>query len=89
MTSGKTTTENIHIGSLIQKRLKEDGRTATWLAGKIACTRPHLYKIFKKSDIDCALLLRISKALDFDFFQYYSTIVAAHISGRTGGVKPS
>ena len=69
----KKTTERIHIG--------------TWLADEISCTRPHLYKIFAKANLDCELLMRISIALDFDFFQYYSAVVTAHINKRAGGEK--
>ena len=87
MATKKKTIERIHIGSLIRKQLKQDGRKVTWLAEKISCTRPHLYKIFRKTNIDCELLTRISIALDFDFFQYYSAIVSAHIKERTGGEK--
>jgi hypothetical protein len=83
----KKTTERIHIGSLIWERLKRDGRKATWLADEISCTRPHLYKIFAKANLDCELLMRISIALDFDFFQYYSAVVTAHINKRAGGEK--
>ena len=83
----KKTTERIHIGSLIWERLKQDGRKVTWLADEISCTRPHLYKIFAKANVDCELLMRISIALDFDFFQYYSAVVTAHINKRAGGEK--
>lgn len=83
----KKTTERIHIGSLIQKQLKQDGRKATWFADEISCTRPNLYKIFGKAHLDCELLMRISIALDFDFFKYYSDIVSAHIRERAGGEK--
>ena len=83
----KKTTERIHIGSLILKQLKQDGRKATWFADEISCTRPNLYKIFGKAHLDCELLMRISIALDFDFFKYYSDIVSAHIRERAGGEK--
>ena len=83
----KKTSERIHIGSLIRERLKQDGRKVTWLADEISCTRPHLYKIFAKANVDCELLMRISIALDFDFFQYYSAVVTAHINKRAGGEK--
>ena len=67
-------TEKIHIGKLIRSKLKENGRSASWLAGKISCERANIYKIFKKESIDAELLLCISLALETDFFRYYSEI---------------
>ena len=43
-------------------------RTPSWLARKINCDRTNIYKIFQRPSIDTALLSRISKALDHDFF---------------------
>lgn len=57
------------IGSLIRDRLKENGRTVTWFASQVFCTRTHAYKIFEKTNIDTELLMRISRVLDHDFFK--------------------
>lgn len=72
----KTFSSAIHIGQFIQEQLKHDGLSVTWLAQQISCTRNHMYKVFQKQNIDCELLLRISKAMRFDFFKYYSSEVA-------------
>lgn len=37
----------IHIGSLIEKKLREQGRTVTWFAAALHCDRTNVYKIFK------------------------------------------
>ena len=66
--------DEIHIGSLIKNKLKEDGRSASWLAKKINCERTNVYKIFKKPSIDTSLLLKITLALKTNFFVYYSEI---------------
>ena len=63
--------QNIHIGHLIQEKLKEQGRTASWLAEQIPCTRTHVYKIFSTPHINTELLQRISCILDYNFFSYY------------------
>lgn len=60
--------ENLHIGHFIRNKLQEQGRTVTWLARQIPCTRNHIYKIFQKPTIDTALLLRISCVMDYNFF---------------------
>ena len=74
----KKCSETIHIGNLIEQRLKQEKHTAAWLARQIPCTYNHIYKVFRKQSIDTKLLLRISKVLRFDFFQYYSSEIAAN-----------
>ena len=74
----------IHIGRLIQEQLKTDQRSVSWLAKQIPCTRNHLYKIFRKPSIDCVLLLRISQAMQFNFFRYYAAEVAKGMQERLG-----
>ena len=66
--------DEIHIGNLIHNKLKEDGRSAAWLAKKIHCERTNIYKIFKKSSIDTAMLLKINLALKTNFFAHYAEI---------------
>ena len=66
------TTENIHIGELIKQVLEEQGRTITWLAKQIGCSRENLYKIFRRSWIHTDMLQKISLALGYDFFNIYT-----------------
>ena len=58
----------MYIGQHIKEVMRQQGVTATQLAKDICCTRPHIHKIFRKDNIDIALLLRISIALHHDFF---------------------
>lgn len=58
----------MHIGKKIKEKLKEDGHSVAWFASQICCTRTHAYKIFNKENIDIELLRRISRVLDYDFF---------------------
>lgn len=60
------------IGQLIKARLMERGMTVSHLARLLSCERSNLYRLFEKDSIDTRLLLRISRALDYDFFQLYS-----------------
>ncbi len=64
--------DEIHIGKAIHEKIKEQGRKMTWLAGQLNCDRTNIYKILKKPHLDSELLLRISKILDHDFFNFYS-----------------
>lgn len=61
----------IHIGQLIEQQIHEQERSATWLAKKLYCDRTNVYSIFKRKSLDTELLLRISRILNFNFFDYY------------------
>ena len=65
----------LHIGQHISRTLREQGRTVTWFARQLCCTRPNVYKIFAKENIDVSLLWRISCILGHDFFQDLSQSV--------------
>lgn len=62
----------VHIGNEIRRVLHEDGRSVTWFADKIHCSRTHVYKIFAKDNIDVQLLDRISRALGYNFYEFLS-----------------
>jgi len=68
----------LHIGKAIFKTMKAQRRTATWLANEICVTRTHIYKIFEKENLDILLLIRISKALNHDFFADISNDISTH-----------
>jgi DNA-binding phage protein len=76
--------ENIHIGHLIQTQLKADKRSVGWLAREIGCTRNHVYKIFNRPSLDSDLILRISKAMNYNFFQYYTAAFLENLKSRIG-----
>ena len=64
-----TEINDIHIGKRIKAKLKEQGRTSVWLAAQIPCSPNHLYKVYAKPSINTDLLKRISKILDYNFFE--------------------
>lgn len=65
--------EPVFIGKIIEEELRRQERTVTWLSRKIHCDRRNVYDIFSRAFIDTNLLWRISKALDINFFEYYSS----------------
>ena len=67
--------EQIHIGSIIRCELRKQNRSNRWLAEQIGVIPRTINKIFLKQDIDTAQLFRISKAMQIDFFAYYSSIL--------------
>ena len=74
----------IHAGQLIERTLHEQGRTVTWFASQLCCTRPNVYKIFRKENIDIHLLWRISCILNHDFFHDLSDSIS---TGSSSGVS--
>lgn len=64
-----------HIGELIRLELKRQGRTNIWLAQQLSCNPRTISKIFHKQFIDTYQLLRISQALQCDFFKVYSELI--------------
>ena len=62
----------IHAGQLIENTLHKQGKTVTWFANQLCCTRTNVYKIFRKENIDVYLLWRASCILEYDLFQEFS-----------------
>lgn len=61
--------EPFHLGNCVKNELVRQGRTITWLACEVHCTRENLYKIFRKPWMNTDMLFKISKALEHDFFK--------------------
>lgn len=64
--------QKIHIGKEIQKVMKSRGIRVSWLAKQIGNNRNNIYNIWKQQDINTNILMRISNALNYDFFALYS-----------------
>ncbi len=62
---------DINIGKSIEEELRCQHRTVVWLADRLNCNRTNIYKIFNRKSIDTDLLLRISIALNRNFFAQY------------------
>lgn len=73
------TTEDVHIGRLIQQTLKKQGRSPSWLAEQINCNRDNIYKIYQRPHINTELLMHISIVLKVDFFEYYEEMYKKQI----------
>lgn len=62
----------IHVGSIIKETLKKKGKSVTWFANEMCCTRTNVYKIFRKKSIDTDIIWRASQVLEYDFFAVMS-----------------
>lgn len=63
--------EPIHIGHIIQEKLRAQGRTVAWLARQLGTSRMACYRIFHSYSIDTNLLFRISELLERNLFAVY------------------
>ncbi len=63
---------NINIGMAIREELKRQERSVAWFARKLGTSRMACYRIFESYSIDTYMLLKISRALNHDFFALYS-----------------
>ena len=62
----------VHIGSIIRGELRKQNKSNRWLAEQIGVVPRTVNKIFLKEYLDTYLLLKISRAMNVDFFAYYS-----------------
>lgn len=62
----------IHMGHIVEARVRSHGVSVGWLARQISCTRNNIYGIFSRASLDSDLLFRLSAALDYDFFAVLS-----------------
>lgn len=62
----------------------DNKHSVQWLAERINCNRRNIYDIFQRPSIDTELLMRISKALDHDFFADISRLVKEEESSQPG-----
>ena len=77
-------TKDFHMGKLIKAELTRQGRSITWLASQVDCSRENLYKVFRHKWIYTDLLFQICEALDYDFFQVCSERFQAKKRERNG-----
>ncbi len=63
-----------HIGNLIAAKMKELHISPTELARRLQMKRINSYNILKRKSIQTNLLQRISKAINYDFFQHFTLV---------------
>ncbi|SFN37897.1 Helix-turn-helix domain of resolvase [Chryseobacterium oleae] len=64
--------KNIHIGSLIEKRVQESGIDMTRICNFFKCNETSIRKVYSSKSIDSDLLLKWCKLLEYDFFRMYT-----------------
>lgn len=67
---------SVNIGSKIKSVVAKKGLPVSEFARRINKSRENIYNIFKRKTIDTELLVKISKVLEHDFFQYYTSLTS-------------
>jgi hypothetical protein len=62
-----------HIGSIIKNHCRQQFITNPQLAQLLNCKKDAIYKLYLRPNISADTLLKVSKALNHDFFQYYQS----------------
>lgn len=75
------------IGEKIKAVVKGQGRSVSWLAEQLNCHRVNIYDIYERQNIDTELLLRISVALDYNFFADYTERFHEKVNNKNKDVK--
>lgn len=61
----------VHIGNKIKDVLAKKRISIKEFADKIGITRQYAYHLLEKDDMNLSQLVKISKTLEHDFFQYF------------------
>ena len=64
--------KDIHIGKFIEMKVTECGMQISHICNYFNLEEDDLQKMFSSSYIDCAVLLKWSKLLNYDFFRLYT-----------------
>ncbi len=64
--------KEIHIGELIQTRISELNIEMTRISKFFKCSEQEIIEMIKCRSLDCELLLKWSKLLQYDFFRLYT-----------------
>ncbi len=75
--------KDIHIGSIIRRKLEESQLTIAEFAKRINKTRPTAYDIFNRKSIDIDLLIKISEVLEYNF------LLEVYLKEQGGGGEKS
>ncbi len=62
---------SFHIGKLINDQLKKVGMTKSEFARRVASSPQSIHYILKRKSIDTDMLQKISRTLNYDFFQHF------------------
>lgn len=76
---------DIDIGAIIKKVSRDKNVGPTELGTRIETSKQNIYGIFQRKSMDSALLMKLSIALDYDFFKFYVEELAKYWDEKAPG----
>ncbi|MGK6344431.1 transposase [Chryseobacterium sp. DT-3] len=64
--------KHIHIGNLIKQKVEESQIDQDRICKFLRCNETEVQKMYNAQNLDCDIVLRWSKLLEYDFFRIYS-----------------
>ncbi|KPH13835.1 hypothetical protein [Chryseobacterium sp. ERMR1:04] len=64
--------KNINVGNLIRQRVIESEMDISRLCNFFSCTEEEIEEMYESASLECSVLLKWSKLLEYDFFRIYS-----------------
>ena len=64
--------KHVHVGQAIDKRRNELGLSKSELGRKIGVPQQHINRILERETMETSRLIKVSEALDFNFFPFLS-----------------
>lgn len=62
---------------MIRQRMEQRGTSVKWFARQLCCERTNVYSIYRRRSIDTALLVKISRILEYDFLAEIARLTLA------------
>ncbi len=79
--------KNIHIGRLIELRMQECGIDTGRAAAFLKVSEDEVGQMYTRKSLDCDVLLRWCKLLEYDFFRIYSQHLILYAPQYVGNGK--
>ncbi|AZA78123.1 transposase [Chryseobacterium sp. G0186] len=82
--------KNIHIGQMIKNEVVESGIEISRICKFMNCSEDEVNEMYTLKSVDCEIILRWSKLLEYDFFRIYTQhliLYAPVLTKKQSGVK--
>lgn len=68
----------VHKGEIIEKAVRGSGISITELGKRIGKSRRHIYNIFNSTSVNWEMILKIGKAIHYDFTKDFKDLEKLH-----------
>lgn len=79
--------KKIYIGKMIKEKVTENGIDISRICNFFQCSVEEIEKMYEAKSLDCEILLKWSKLLEYDFFRIYTQHLILYSPPSKGIVK--